>query len=534
MRKQAAILFFFITMLVMMSCVPAQMEEPPGAVKQSEPAKGGTLHIGIASLDIFDPLRLRQEQAVTPDWSRLVYRSLMSWDDTRGWIPDLAERVDFDEANHTMMIHLKKDLRWQDGQPLTVKDVLFSLGVYLDPFYYGQWKTGLSEIQGSGAFRSGKPDRLQVGVDEKTGRLRITVEQVKDATLHFLQAPILPAHQLAGKSVETIARLMGEGQVTGSGPFKIAEKNTEHLLLSKAFPDAPQPYLDAIDLIAVPTDQLNDAVDAKHLDLAFHVPGQLDNLSVAGHDEKLPGAGFQYIGFPTDKPPFDKKENRLLLAQSLDRKQLITKALLDQAVPVDGVFPPTARFTLEQPKTSIVDKTVPQETIRLIYPQGNPLWQRLADEAARQLQEKGWNIETKPVQQAQYIDHLFSGSADYDLFLYSWQFEEWPSGLYQRWASGQTSDKLGYNMVKWRNPQVDKSLASAVFSWRTENWRRQLQQFQSLFYEEQPIVPLASLNRLLWVRDGVQGIDLSRGVLDVDEADKWWLKTIGIKPDNAG
>jgi hypothetical protein len=39
---------------------------------------------------------------------------------------------------------------------------------------------------------------------------------------------------------------------------------------------------------------------------------------------------------------------------------------------------------------------------------------------------------------------------------------------------------------------------------------------------------------LLWVRDGVQGIDLSRGVLDVDEADKWWLKTIGIKPDNAG
>src|ERR1700723_1734900 len=47
--------------------------------------------------------------------------------------PGLAEKWDLAPDNKTITFHLRHDVKWYDGQPVTARDVLFTLDVIYDP-----------------------------------------------------------------------------------------------------------------------------------------------------------------------------------------------------------------------------------------------------------------------------------------------------------------------------------------------------------------------------------------------------------------
>lgn len=58
--------------------------------------------------------------------SRLIFAGLFTYDDQGKLVGDLASGYSVDSHGTTYTVHLKPNLKWQDGQPLTSSDVVFT------------------------------------------------------------------------------------------------------------------------------------------------------------------------------------------------------------------------------------------------------------------------------------------------------------------------------------------------------------------------------------------------------------------------
>src|ERR1700720_2357286 len=71
--------------------------------------------------------------------------------------PDLAERWELSDDGKTITFHLRHDVKWSDGVPLTARDVLFTMRVIYDP-----------KVPNSGSFTltvDGKPIKAEAPDD---------------------------------------------------------------------------------------------------------------------------------------------------------------------------------------------------------------------------------------------------------------------------------------------------------------------------------------------------------------------------------
>lgn len=68
--------------------------------------------------------------------------------------PDKTNEEDYDNYYTTYEIILKNGLKFSDGVPLTIKDVLFNMYLYLDPVYTGSSTMYSTKIKGLSAYRA--------------------------------------------------------------------------------------------------------------------------------------------------------------------------------------------------------------------------------------------------------------------------------------------------------------------------------------------------------------------------------------------
>lgn len=91
----------------------------------------------------------KDEPTVTLD-----YKETMK--DSKGNVTtDAAEAAEGGTTEYEFII--KNGLKYSDGEPLTIKDVLFNLYVYLDPYYMGSATLYSTDIQGLKAYRAQDP-----------------------------------------------------------------------------------------------------------------------------------------------------------------------------------------------------------------------------------------------------------------------------------------------------------------------------------------------------------------------------------------
>lgn len=65
--------------------------------------------------------------------SKLVFAGLFAYDANQKLTPDLAEKYEIDTSEKVYTVTLKENLRWQDGQPLTADDVVFTFNTIQNP-----------------------------------------------------------------------------------------------------------------------------------------------------------------------------------------------------------------------------------------------------------------------------------------------------------------------------------------------------------------------------------------------------------------
>ncbi|MDP2630574.1 MAG: peptide ABC transporter substrate-binding protein [Candidatus Uhrbacteria bacterium] len=97
------------------------------------PRYGGTYTEGlVGSPRYINPLFLLANDS-DRDLVHLIYSSLVSYTADRAIVPDLAEKYEVSKDQKVYTFHLRKDVKWHDGEPFTADDVVFTISKIQDP-----------------------------------------------------------------------------------------------------------------------------------------------------------------------------------------------------------------------------------------------------------------------------------------------------------------------------------------------------------------------------------------------------------------
>jgi ABC-type transport system substrate-binding protein len=178
------------------------------AVGASAPAPAVYREGTIGRPSSINPLTARTQ--ADRDLVALVFSGLVAIGPDGTYRPDLASGWTADADGKTWTFSIRPDARWQDGEPVTSSDVVYTVDVLKSPGYGGPLAASWREVS-------------VTAVDALTVTFELTTP-----IGGFLQAAtigLLPAHLLSETPVETLADDPFSVQPVGAGPFVLTSWN---------------------------------------------------------------------------------------------------------------------------------------------------------------------------------------------------------------------------------------------------------------------------------------------------------------------
>ena len=147
---------------------------------KSDSAEPTTLTYGSA-----DYTRINPAMDEHGEINLLLFDGLTAHDGENNVVPGLAETWELDEATNTYTFHLRENLTWHDGEPVTADDVKFTIEAIMDPENGSENAPNFEDVE-----------EITV-TDDHTVSFRLSAPNV--AFLDYMTMAVLPEHLLAGE-----------------------------------------------------------------------------------------------------------------------------------------------------------------------------------------------------------------------------------------------------------------------------------------------------------------------------------------------
>lgn len=170
-----------------------------------QPAPGGAFTEGIVG-SFTDANPLYATSAVDSSVARLVFASLLKYNQSNELVGDMAEAITADERGVRYTVVLKQGLKWHDGKPLTAYDVVFTYNVIQNPDAKSHLASSWQRIKVEAA-------------DSRT--VIFTLPNPLSSFPHSLTNGIVPKHLLEGIPTSNLRSItFNTTHPVGSGPFR--------------------------------------------------------------------------------------------------------------------------------------------------------------------------------------------------------------------------------------------------------------------------------------------------------------------------
>lgn len=266
----------------------------------------------------------------------VIFASLVSTDKQGKPIPELAEKWDVSSDQLTYKFHLRKDLKFSDGSPLTADDVAFTLTLLHDKAYEGEIDISQYAVKGGKEYKEGKAtsiEGIQV-VDPQT--IKITTEKVNSQAIFVLGGTVL-SKAYYGKdykqntSLDYLKELYGKPIAAGPYKFEKYIPGQEVRFVANENYYAGKPKIpNFIYKITSGDTKLQlfqtGEVDYTGLGTGDEILEQAKGLEFANIQIET-AASFSYIYMNNNKPYLKDKKVRQALIYGLDRKKYVDTAL---------------------------------------------------------------------------------------------------------------------------------------------------------------------------------------------------------------
>ncbi len=503
-----------------------------------KPALGGSYSEGIIGQPVYMNPVIAYNNPVDSDLSLLLFSSLFRYDENGKLSQDLVEKWDRSEDGLTYNVEIRKNAKWQDGQPVTAEDVIFTLNLIRNPSY-------TSSLRGNW-------EGIQV---DKTGdyNIRFTLKKAYTPFLHNLTFGVLPKHlwEKVGSDTFLLTELNKKPIGSGMYSFSRLEKDKEGKIIAitlKANSDyyGLKPKLKELSFKFYSS--FDDILNA-YKSGAIQGISQIENVDLDKlKDEKalkiypIPTTRVYAVFFNQQKSvPLAEQKVREALNYATDKNELLSKALLGQGVVINTPLLPNMPgydsqlgkydYSVDKAK-SLLDEAgykmlsdkefkklkneAPSENNTILYNDkakkfltvnlSVPDYPELVETAnllKQQWEKAGAHINVETMDTSETLQTRIS-ERNYEALLFGEVFQADPDPT-PFWHSG-SKQAPGLNLSLFDNSQADQLLDRARQE-VNENTRAQLyRDFQQLVINESPAVFLFSPYYLYGVSEDYKGI----------------------------
>ncbi|MBY0121131.1 ABC transporter substrate-binding protein [Bacillus sp. S/N-304-OC-R1] len=517
-------LAFFAVILVLSIFLSACSNDNKASTndkEKGEAGSGGTVTFGlpgdIVSLDPAFSYDFTTNPVVTQ-----ITEGLLKFDENGHLQPLLAESWENPDP-HTYIYKLRQDVKFSDGTPMTVDDVIFSMERVKEPStasYVGWMYANVDKIE---------------KVDDWT--IKVTLSQ-PDTLWRYVPATT-GGHVISKAYYEEHKNNFGkpDGGVMGTGPFKYVSWQTgSEIALAKNenyWDKTGGPYLNQVVFKVLPegttrvtglkTNQITATIGLP-LDLIPVVQG-MENVKIDMVDSFLS----DFIAMNVEVEPFNDVNVRKALNYALDKKKIMDEIVKEAGSPAKAVpigpsqwlFAedkwekaynelPDYTYDLAKAKEYMAKSSVPNGFNATILTDSDTLRLNSALALQAAAKELGINLEIEKVTNEELNTRAFGGARDYDILMIVWgsDFPDPVGNLQPVFHSNNRGDG-GSNFANYSNPTVDKYLDEQAVLTDDERRTELMIEAEKIIAEDTPWIMIDHPKQIMASNKDLEGYNIS-------------------------
>jgi peptide/nickel transport system substrate-binding protein len=465
-------------------------------------------------------LPLLASDSASGDISSLVFNGLVKYDKDIKLTGDLAGSWDVRRSGLEVIFHLRKGVKWHDGEEFTSEDVVFTYRTVTDP----SAPTPYAETYG--------PVEKVEALDRYT--VRVTYTEPFAPALESWGMGIIPKHVLEGKDIggEEVNR-----NPVGTGPYRLREWVTGQKIVLDAYDE----YFEGRPGVERYVSRVIPDPATMFLELKF---GGIDYMSLTPTQYKLqgntelfndyfqkfryPAFSYTYMGYNLRDPRFADKRVRRAITHAINKKDIIKGVLQGYGRPCTGPFPPEswafnpgvddpehdpekARGLLresgwEPGPGGVLRKDGKPFRFTVITNQGNKQRLLAAQIIREHLKAVGIEMDIK-VLEWQAMLNEFIHKKKFEAVIMGWGLSRDPDA-YIIWHSSQTGEGQ-FNFVSYKNAEVDRLLLEGRQTFDHERRKKIYHRVHALIAGDQPYTFLYVPDALPVMHKRFKGIEQS-------------------------
>jgi peptide/nickel transport system substrate-binding protein len=259
----------------------------------------------------------------------LIFDTLV-WKDQNGFVPALAENWQMD--GDAYVFNLRKNVSWQDGEPFTASDVVFTVN-YIKEHPY-QWVNS-------------EPIKSAEALDDYTVKLNLNRSYAPFLDMVAGTLPILPEHIY--KDVSDPAQFQDDKALIGTGPYRLLDYDkAQGTYLYEAYDGyyLGAPKVKQLRFVKVSSEMSAAAMEKGDADAASVPPDVAEELKEKGFTVlKATRDGITKIMVNHRKEPFSDIRLRQAIYYAIDRPSLVDTALRGFGIIASpGLFAPDSEW----------------------------------------------------------------------------------------------------------------------------------------------------------------------------------------------
>ncbi len=504
---------------------------------------GGVYAEGVVGpLETVNPILARTQAELSA--SRLVFSSLLSYDTTGHLRSELAVSWRAENGGKRYVVDLHKNLKWHDGAPLTVEDVMFTVNLIKNPLVrsplYGSW----SQIK-------------VVRLSETS--LAFDLSRVYAGFPHALTFGILPRHILSSTAPESLRESDFNREPIGAGPFKFSHMQVvspdegRSILYLSAYDGymRGRPKLDKFQLhVFKDTAQIKKSLLHQEINAGTDFTSRevmdivKERPEYIAHRTTLQNG--MYAFFNNDSPLLSDKALRKALLQGTDR-QAIIKDLGSYASTLEGPL------TTDQLPSMSIKRQIAFDAKKAAAALDQAGWKRSADNK-RMKNGKPLSINLVSIQAGDYpvitkalkeqweslgvsvvmtlrnpdaFQQTVMVPRSYDVLVYELELGADPD-VYAYWHASQ-ADPRGLNLSNYKSSLASDALASAQLRLESSARLPKYDIFVDAWLEDVPAIALYQPQLHLVTSPSAESIQVSSSVVNRTDryrsVDLWTIET---------
>ena len=428
------------------------------------------------------------------DW---LFNGLFKYDKNGNHTVDLAQSYEF-ETPTKLIIKLRNNVLWHDGEKFTSKDVVFTYEKIIDPKVFNSIKSNFQEVQSVKA------------IDDFT--LEIIYKQPYFKAIETWMVGILPYHLL--KDEENLMTSSFNKNPIGTGSYKLKEFKTaqdiELIANENYFEGIPK--IDKILYQFLPDPNTSFLyLKQKKLDIGGLTPIQIDRQIDDDFKNKFtiiqkPSFAYTYLGFNLNNEKFKDLRIRQALSLAIDRQELVDILFFGYGKICNGPFLPDSFAYNEKikPITQNIEKA--KELLKeLGYDENNPFTFEVVTNTGNdtrintaqilqyQLEKVGVKMTIRVMEWQAFLNTVVHPKK-FDAVILGWSLGLMPDA-YPLWHS--SSDKLGgFNLVSYKNEKVDKLIEDGINTINREELGKIYKEIFKIISDDLPYL-------FLYIPDGI-------------------------------